>query len=213
MSAAAAVLDALEPIAVVRLERLDNLCWQVSPRRVRLIVRLLPRSPDAAPGFLPVGPPRVPGARIGKTQRTDHRWKHQLMFPSVIRALGSRPCGAPGTRGGPTGRSRGAASGDRGGNRTIKRTRRGASPAGRDCRAAPDALPRSAQATSSTAATALIDNSIEDHYEIEVLLISAERSLINDLYRDGQLKDEARRRIERELIYAKRISRICDLIG
>jgi hypothetical protein len=40
---------------------------------------------------------------------------------------------------------------------------------------------------------------IEHHDEIEALLILAERSLINDLYRDGQLKDEARRRIEREL--------------
>jgi Na+/H+ antiporter len=39
----------------------------------------------------------------------------------------------------------------------------------------------------------------ERHDEIEGQLISAERSLINDLYRDGQLKDEARRRIEREL--------------
>jgi len=37
------------------------------------------------------------------------------------------------------------------------------------------------------------------HDDIESLLVAAERSLINDLYRDGQLKDEARRRIEREL--------------
>ena len=35
--------------------------------------------------------------------------------------------------------------------------------------------------------------------EIEFLLIAAERDLINDLYRRGRLKDEARRRIEREL--------------
>jgi monovalent cation/hydrogen antiporter len=35
--------------------------------------------------------------------------------------------------------------------------------------------------------------------EIEYLLIAAERELINDLYRRGELKDEARRRIEREL--------------
>jgi CPA1 family monovalent cation:H+ antiporter len=35
--------------------------------------------------------------------------------------------------------------------------------------------------------------------EIEYLLIAAERDLINDLYRRGELKDEARRRIEREL--------------
>jgi CPA1 family monovalent cation:H+ antiporter len=35
--------------------------------------------------------------------------------------------------------------------------------------------------------------------EIEYLLIAAERELINDLYRRGKLKDEARRRIEREL--------------
>ena len=39
----------------------------------------------------------------------------------------------------------------------------------------------------------------EIHNEIELQLIEAERKLINDLYRDGQLKDEARRRIEREL--------------
>jgi len=35
--------------------------------------------------------------------------------------------------------------------------------------------------------------------EIEYLLIAAERDLINDLYQLGELKDEARRRIEREL--------------
>ena len=37
------------------------------------------------------------------------------------------------------------------------------------------------------------------HDEIELELIGAERQLINDLYRDGKLKDEPRRRIEREL--------------
>jgi Na+/H+ antiporter len=35
--------------------------------------------------------------------------------------------------------------------------------------------------------------------EIELLLIDAERQFINDLYRRGELKDEARRHIEREL--------------
>jgi NhaP-type Na+/H+ or K+/H+ antiporter len=35
--------------------------------------------------------------------------------------------------------------------------------------------------------------------EIEFQLIEAERQLINDRYRRGQLKDEARRRVEREL--------------
>ena len=35
--------------------------------------------------------------------------------------------------------------------------------------------------------------------EIEYLLIAAERDLINDLYRRGELTDDARRRIEREL--------------
>lgn len=35
--------------------------------------------------------------------------------------------------------------------------------------------------------------------DVETDLIAAERKLINDLYRDGKLKDEARRRIEREL--------------
>jgi CPA1 family monovalent cation:H+ antiporter len=38
----------------------------------------------------------------------------------------------------------------------------------------------------------------ELHDEIEFLLIDAERQKINDLYRRGKLKDEARRRIERE---------------
>jgi hypothetical protein len=37
------------------------------------------------------------------------------------------------------------------------------------------------------------------HDEIELQLIEAERRLINDLFRDGQLNDEARRRIERDL--------------
>jgi len=37
------------------------------------------------------------------------------------------------------------------------------------------------------------------HDEIELELIAAEREHINDLYRDGKLKDETRRRIEREL--------------
>ena len=35
--------------------------------------------------------------------------------------------------------------------------------------------------------------------EIELLLIEAERDLVNELFRGGELKDEARRRIEREL--------------
>jgi hypothetical protein len=35
--------------------------------------------------------------------------------------------------------------------------------------------------------------------EIELSLIEAERDLVNDLYRAGELKDEGRRRIEREL--------------
>jgi CPA1 family monovalent cation:H+ antiporter len=35
--------------------------------------------------------------------------------------------------------------------------------------------------------------------ELERLVISAERDRINDLYRRGKLKDEARRRIERDL--------------
>jgi monovalent cation/hydrogen antiporter len=37
------------------------------------------------------------------------------------------------------------------------------------------------------------------HDEIELQLIAAERQQINDLFRSGKLKDEARRRIEREL--------------
>jgi monovalent cation/hydrogen antiporter len=39
----------------------------------------------------------------------------------------------------------------------------------------------------------------EIHDELEHELIAAERQHINDLYREGKLKDEARRRIEREL--------------
>ena len=39
----------------------------------------------------------------------------------------------------------------------------------------------------------------ELHDEIERVLIAAERDQINDLFRSGKLKDEARRRIEREL--------------
>jgi monovalent cation/hydrogen antiporter len=40
---------------------------------------------------------------------------------------------------------------------------------------------------------------VDSSDEIEFLLIAAERDAINDLYRRGELKDEARRRIEREL--------------
>jgi hypothetical protein len=35
--------------------------------------------------------------------------------------------------------------------------------------------------------------------DIELSLIEAERDLVNSLYRSGELKDEGRRRIEREL--------------
>ena len=35
--------------------------------------------------------------------------------------------------------------------------------------------------------------------DLELSLIEAERDLVNDLYRAGELKDEGRRRIEREL--------------
>jgi monovalent cation/hydrogen antiporter len=44
-----------------------------------------------------------------------------------------------------------------------------------------------------------IRNHSELHDEVERLLIAAERTRINDLFRSGKLKDEARRRIEREL--------------
>jgi CPA1 family monovalent cation:H+ antiporter len=37
------------------------------------------------------------------------------------------------------------------------------------------------------------------HDEIEFSLIEAERQHVNELYRSGELKDEARRRIEREI--------------
>jgi len=39
----------------------------------------------------------------------------------------------------------------------------------------------------------------ELEYEIELLLIQTERDHVNELLRVGELKDEARRRIEREL--------------
>ena len=39
----------------------------------------------------------------------------------------------------------------------------------------------------------------ELHDEVERLLITTERQRINELFRDGKLNDEARRRIEREL--------------
>ena len=35
--------------------------------------------------------------------------------------------------------------------------------------------------------------------DLELALIEAERKLVNNLYRAGELKDEGRRRIEREL--------------
>ena len=40
---------------------------------------------------------------------------------------------------------------------------------------------------------------VDQHDEIEFMLIETERQQINELYRGGKLKDEARRRIEREL--------------
>jgi len=40
---------------------------------------------------------------------------------------------------------------------------------------------------------------VELYDDVELSLIGAERQVVNDLYRDGKLKDEARRRIEREL--------------
>jgi CPA1 family monovalent cation:H+ antiporter len=40
---------------------------------------------------------------------------------------------------------------------------------------------------------------VESYDQIEFLLIAAERNQINVLYRGGELKDEARRRIERDL--------------
>jgi monovalent cation/hydrogen antiporter len=44
-----------------------------------------------------------------------------------------------------------------------------------------------------------VKNHSDLHDEVEHLLITAERTRINDLFRSGKLKDEARRRIEREL--------------
>ena len=53
-----------------------------------------------------------------------------------------------------------------------------------------------ASRTSSTEAAMMTDTKelIGRRDEIEFLLIAAERDLINDLYRRGRLKDEARRR-------------------
>ena len=39
----------------------------------------------------------------------------------------------------------------------------------------------------------------ELHDEVELVLIAAERTRINEFFRLGKLKDDARRRIEREL--------------
>jgi CPA1 family monovalent cation:H+ antiporter len=39
----------------------------------------------------------------------------------------------------------------------------------------------------------------ELHDQLEFSLIEAERQRVNELYRRGELKDEARRRIEREI--------------
>ncbi len=47
---------------------------------------------------------------------------------------------------------------------------------------------------------------IEAHDDLEFTLIEAERREINELYRKGELKDEARRRIERSWICGRRIS-------
>jgi len=40
---------------------------------------------------------------------------------------------------------------------------------------------------------------VELHDEIELLIIEAERERINDLYRRGKIRDEARRSVERDL--------------
>jgi Na+/H+ antiporter len=40
---------------------------------------------------------------------------------------------------------------------------------------------------------------VELYDDVELMLLSAEREAVNELYRSGKLKDEARRRIEREL--------------
>src|SRR4051812_35701250 len=86
MRAVAAVLDVLEPIAVVHMERLNNLCWQVplcgefvqscDCRLDRLMSR---------PGFFPSVLCMLAAPRIGKTQPTDYRWKHQPLPTSVTR--------------------------------------------------------------------------------------------------------------------------------
>jgi len=50
-----------------------------------------------------------------------------------------------------------------------------------------------------TAGDGLVGKHSEVHEEVERLLIEAERKRINELCRSGKLKDDARRRIEREL--------------
>ncbi len=50
-----------------------------------------------------------------------------------------------------------------------------------------------------TAEDGLLGKHSEVHEEVERLLIEAERTRINELFRSGKLKDDARRRIEREL--------------
>ena len=67
-----------------------------------------------------------------------------------------------------------------------------------------EANPRSARGSTETRRQAeywrwLSGKHGELHDEIELLLIAAERTRINELFRSGKLKDEARRRIEREL--------------
>ncbi len=43
------------------------------------------------------------------------------------------------------------------------------------------------------------EQAIDLNDEIELMLLEAERARVNDLYRDGKLRDQGRRRIERDL--------------
>ncbi len=94
-----------------------------------------------------------------------------------------------------------ATAGDRGGNEAVSTNSPPNASSRRICFGRCASATMTGSGTSSTAATATsrTSASVEQHDEIEFLLIEEERQRINDLYRAGKLKDEARRRIEREL--------------
>src|SRR3954452_22714130 len=88
MSAVTAVLDVLEPIAVVHMERLDNLCGQVAPcgefaqscecRLDRLMSR---------PGFFPPVLRMLAAPCIGKSQQHGSPTETSALGPQVSPGL------------------------------------------------------------------------------------------------------------------------------